>query len=156
MYKSMVEHQGECKLTLGKDLDYTQVWSFGVAKNLPHLSNINNGYVKLKSYSLELNISSDLTIPSPCRIQWMRQSGLITRIGKGYLKPINKCLAIRDAGYKQHTANHKNKSKFTLSDLADVFLAILGLGCVLSTMVFLLELLVFRKFTGVEREIMIL
>ena len=30
----MMEHKGECKLTIGKDLDFTQVWSFGVAKNL--------------------------------------------------------------------------------------------------------------------------
>jgi hypothetical protein len=39
----MLEHQGQCKFTIGKDLDYTQVWSFGVAKNFPHLSYINMG-----------------------------------------------------------------------------------------------------------------
>jgi hypothetical protein len=39
----MLEHQGQCKLTIGKNLDYTQVWSFGVAKNFPYLSNINMG-----------------------------------------------------------------------------------------------------------------
>lgn len=43
VYKSMAEHHGECKLTFGKELDYSQVWSFGVAKNFPHLSKINHG-----------------------------------------------------------------------------------------------------------------
>ncbi|KAI9559869.1 hypothetical protein GHT06_013876 [Daphnia sinensis] len=43
VYKSMLEHQGECRLTIGKELDYSQVWSFGVAKHLSHLSNINKG-----------------------------------------------------------------------------------------------------------------
>jgi hypothetical protein len=35
----MAEHSGECKLTFGKELDYSQVWSFGMA--IPHLSTIN-------------------------------------------------------------------------------------------------------------------
>jgi hypothetical protein len=43
VYKSMVEHGGEFKLTFGKELDYSQVWSFGVAKNFAHLSKINRG-----------------------------------------------------------------------------------------------------------------
>ena len=44
----MMEHHGECKLTIGKELDYTQVFSFGVAKNFPHLYTINNGYKTIK------------------------------------------------------------------------------------------------------------
>jgi hypothetical protein len=43
----MAEHKGQCKLTFGKELDYSQVWSFGAAKNLPHLSKINKGYTQL-------------------------------------------------------------------------------------------------------------
>ena len=87
----------------------------------------------------------------------MRQSGLITRIGKTYLKPIDKCLA-REVGRNPHS--HK-KSQLSLSDLADVFVMILGLGCVISIFVFLLELLTsplrFRKlFTRAEREVIIL
>jgi hypothetical protein len=37
--------RGECKLTFGKELDYSQIWSFGVAKHFPHLSTINRGYI---------------------------------------------------------------------------------------------------------------
>ncbi|XP_046462609.1 uncharacterized protein LOC124208780 [Daphnia pulex] len=131
VHKSMLEHQGQCKLTIGKNLDYTQVWSFGVAKNFPYLSNINMG------------------------IQLMRQSGLITRIGKTYLKPIDKCLA-REAGH-----NKPNKiSQLTLSDLADVFTMIFGLGCLLSALAFLLEMLMssigFRVANGAEPGIIII
>nr|CAH0098705.1 unnamed protein product [Daphnia galeata] len=68
VYKSMVEHGGECKLTFGKELDYSQVWSFGVAKNFAHLSKINHG------------------------LQMMRQTGLFSKISKQYLKPVDKCL----------------------------------------------------------------
>jgi hypothetical protein len=39
----MVEHGGEWKVTFGKELHYSQVWSFGVAKNFAHRSKINHG-----------------------------------------------------------------------------------------------------------------
>ena len=150
----MMEHKGECKLTIGKDLDFTQVWSFGVAKNFPCLSNINNGYSKLWIVWIWMDLS-DFIVCLFARIQLMRQSGLLTRIGKTYLKPIDKCLA-REVGRNPH-----KKSQLSLSDLADVFVMILGLGCVISIIVFLLELLTspvgFRKlFTRAEREVIIL
>jgi hypothetical protein len=98
---------------------------------------------------------SDFIVCLFARIQLMRQSGLLTRIGKTYLKPIDKCLA-REVGRNPH-----KKSQLSLSDLADVFVMILGLGCVISIFVFLLELLTspvgFRKlFTRAEREVIIL
>ncbi|XP_059350239.1 glutamate receptor ionotropic, NMDA 1-like [Daphnia carinata] len=109
VYGSMIAH-GECKLTMGKELDYSQVWTFGVAKNFPYLSSINKG------------------------IQSMRQSGLLTRIGKTYLKPIDKCLASSAARPKQ--------SQLTLYDLAGAFTIIFGLGCLFSILVYLLEMVV--------------
>ncbi|KZS20609.1 Uncharacterized protein APZ42_012664 [Daphnia magna] len=114
VHGSMMAH-GECKLTIGKELDYSQVWTFGVAKNFPHLSSINIG------------------------IQWMRQSGLLTRIGKTYLKPIDKCLG--------SSAARPKKSQLTLNDLAGAFTVIFGLGCLFSILVFLLELLVLYLVT---------
>ncbi len=84
----------------------------------------------------------------------MRQSGLITRIGKTYLKPIDKCLA-REAGHKPNKI-----SQLTLSDLADVFTMIFGLGCLLSALAFLLEMLMssigFRVANGAEPGIIII
>ena len=39
--RSLAANKGECKITIGKDLDYSQVWCFTVTKNLPYLSTIN-------------------------------------------------------------------------------------------------------------------
>lgn len=69
----------------------------------------------------------------------MRQSGLLTRIGKNYLKPINQCLA--------RSAARPKISQLTLYDLAGAFTVIFGLGCVLSILVFLLELLILALLT---------
>ena len=84
----------------------------------------------------------------------MRQSGLITRIGKTYLKPIDKCLA-REIGRKPNKI-----SQLTLSDLADAFTMIFCLGCVLSILVFFLEMLLslvsHRMVTGAESRIIII
>ncbi|XP_057365423.1 uncharacterized protein LOC130686150 [Daphnia carinata] len=107
VYKSMMEHQGECRLTIGKELDYSQVWSFGVAKHLPHLSTINKG------------------------LQRMRETGLYSQITRGYYKSIGKCLARQV--YRPKT------SQLTLYDMAGSFI-VLGLGCSLSLITFLVEL----------------
>ena len=39
--KNMLESHGVCKLTMGKNLDYSQVYSMGVGKNFRYLPLIN-------------------------------------------------------------------------------------------------------------------
>ncbi len=129
----MAEHGGKCKLTFGKELDYSQVWSFGVAKNFPHLSKINKGYTR-RSERVGTNFS---LIRHFYRLQTMRETGIFAQITQQYLKPIDKCLAMK--------AYRPKKSQLTLYDTTSSFI-VLGLGGSFSLLAFLLELLVSSRF----------
>ena len=69
---------------------------------------------------------------SMCRIQRLGENNILSRLGKNYNKPINKCLT--------KAADRPKKSKLNLYDLASAFF-VLGLGSSLSFLVFLIELI---------------
>lgn len=133
VYRSMRENADQCKLTVGRDLDFSQLYSFGVVKQFPYLTHLNDKYGTNSSLS-KLNWCDNLIFVY--RILRTREVGLFSRINPSYsFKSIEKCLV--------PPVDRPKGSKLNLYDLATAFI-LLGIGYSASIVIFLLELVTFN------------